>query len=129
MPIVLKTSKATNQLRCPFRPAAPSRIYPRPVGADVILRSDFGGQPGQWAYSESPLIDGDRLVCTPGGDDATMVALDKKTGKEVWRHDEPGGSSGLGDDKTWVGSWSTPIVVEMIPHSFAREAALSMITV
>src|SRR5947209_5231728 len=41
------------------------------------LRTDFGGKPGTWAYAESPLIDGDVLVCTPGGDDATVVALDK----------------------------------------------------
>src|SRR3569623_127650 len=30
------------------------------------LRDDLNGQPGAWAYSESPLIDGDVLVCTPG---------------------------------------------------------------
>src|SRR5207253_491946 len=35
------------------------------------LKKDFGGQPGQWAYAESPLVDGDVLVCTPGGKDAT----------------------------------------------------------
>ena len=35
------------------------------------LRDDFGGHPGQWAYSESPLVDGDVLVCTPGGKEAT----------------------------------------------------------
>ena len=49
------------------------------------LRSDFGGQPGNWAYSESPLIDGDVLVCTPGGAEATLVALDKKSGDVVWK--------------------------------------------
>lgn len=38
-----------------------------------------------WGFSESPLVDGDRVICTPGGDDAMMVALDKKTGKEVWK--------------------------------------------
>jgi outer membrane protein assembly factor BamB len=38
-----------------------------------------------FAYSESPLIDGDRLICTPGGDKATMVCLNKDTGKVVWR--------------------------------------------
>jgi outer membrane protein assembly factor BamB len=41
------------------------------------LRSDFGGKPGSWAYSESPLVDGDLLVCTPGGKEATLVALNK----------------------------------------------------
>ena len=39
------------------------------------LRTDFGGVPGTWAYSESLLIDGEVLVCTPGGDEATVVAL------------------------------------------------------
>jgi outer membrane protein assembly factor BamB len=49
------------------------------------LRTDFGGKPGDWAYSESPLIDGERLICTPGGADATLVALNKKTGDVIWK--------------------------------------------
>jgi len=45
------------------------------------LRGDFAGQKGDgWGYSESVLIDGDRLICTPGGPTATMIALDKHTG-------------------------------------------------
>ena len=55
------------------------------------LRSDFGGKPGIWAYSESPLIDGNTLVCTPGGADATMLALDKRTGEVLWKLAIPGG--------------------------------------
>src|SRR5207244_873864 len=31
------------------------------------LKADFGGKMGQWAYAESPLVDGDAVVCTPGG--------------------------------------------------------------
>ena len=49
------------------------------------LRTDFGGVPGRWAYAESPLIDGDVLVCTPGGPEATLVALNKKTGETIWK--------------------------------------------
>ena len=49
------------------------------------FKSDFGGQSGGWNFTESPLIDGDRLLCTPGGANATMVALNKKTGQEIWR--------------------------------------------
>jgi outer membrane protein assembly factor BamB len=49
------------------------------------LRRDFGGQPGNWAYAESPLIDGDVLVCTPGGAEATLVALNKTTGDLIWK--------------------------------------------
>src|SRR5262249_34489388 len=41
---------------------------------------DFKGQSGGWNYTESPLVDGDKVVCTPGGREATMVALDMKTG-------------------------------------------------
>ncbi|HEV3003675.1 MAG TPA: PQQ-binding-like beta-propeller repeat protein [Pirellulales bacterium] len=53
------------------------------------LRSEFGGKPGAWAYAESPLIDGDVLVCTPGGADATIVALDKTKGNLVWKSAVP----------------------------------------
>jgi len=55
------------------------------------VRKDYGGQPGTWAYSESPLVDGELVVCTPGGGDATMVALSKKTGELIWKCAVPGG--------------------------------------
>jgi outer membrane protein assembly factor BamB len=55
------------------------------------LMDDFGGKPGKWAYSESPLVDGDLVVCTPGGSEATLVALDKKTGDVVWKSAVPEG--------------------------------------
>jgi outer membrane protein assembly factor BamB len=52
----------------------------------VDYTRDFDGQMmSGWGYSESPLIDGDRLICTPGGDGAAVVALNKDTGKEIWR--------------------------------------------
>ncbi len=49
------------------------------------LRQDFDGKPGAWAYTESLLIDGDVLICTPGGPTATMLALNKKTGDDIWK--------------------------------------------
>jgi outer membrane protein assembly factor BamB len=49
------------------------------------LRTDFGGKPGTWAYAESPLVDGDTLVCTPGGREATLLALHKATGEVLWK--------------------------------------------
>jgi len=46
---------------------------------------DFGGQMmSQWKYSESPLVDGQRLVCTPGGAKGALAALDKVTGRVIW---------------------------------------------
>jgi outer membrane protein assembly factor BamB len=51
---------------------------------------DFGGKMmSVWRYSESPLVDGDKVVCTPGGPDATLVALDKKTGEVIWKSAVP----------------------------------------
>lgn len=49
------------------------------------LRTEFGGEPGEWAYSESPLVDGERVVCTPGGKSAAIVALKKETGEVIWQ--------------------------------------------
>ena len=40
-------------------------------------------------YGESPLIDGDRLICTPGGEDALLVALNRRTGDVIWRSRMP----------------------------------------
>ncbi len=48
------------------------------------VQSAFGGQPGRWAYAESPLVDGDNVVVAPGGPEAPFVALNKKTGETVW---------------------------------------------
>ncbi len=51
----------------------------------IDLKSEFDGKKAeQWGYSESVLIDGDLLICTPGGPQNTMVALNKLTGKKVW---------------------------------------------
>jgi outer membrane protein assembly factor BamB len=57
------------------------------------IRKEFGGQPGEWAYAESPLVDGDVVVITPGGAQATMVALNKKSGALVWKSAVPGGDA------------------------------------
>ena len=61
------------------------------------LTDDFGGSVPRWSYRESPLVDGDKVIVTPGGADATLVALDKLTGKTIWKSqvpDSPGGNSG-----------------------------------
>jgi len=57
------------------------------------LRNEFGGKPGTWAYAESPLVDGDVVVVTPGGEQATLAALNKKTGEVIWKSAVPGGDS------------------------------------
>jgi outer membrane protein assembly factor BamB len=50
------------------------------------LPGDFGGaMMSSWKFSESPLVDGDRLVFTPGARNAAVVAVDKRTGQTVWK--------------------------------------------
>lgn len=49
-------------------------------------KKDFGGRMmSGWDYSESPFVDGDKLLCAPGGKDAGMVALNKLTGEVIWK--------------------------------------------
>jgi len=60
------------------------------------LPTDFGAPTPGWQFAESPLVDGDRVVITPGSRRAAMVAFDKITGKEIWRAAMPSiGSNGL----------------------------------
>ena len=49
------------------------------------LVDDFGGSIPQWGYSESVLVDGDKVVCTPGGMAGAMVALNKENGEFIWQ--------------------------------------------
>ena len=53
------------------------------------LEKDFGGRMmSGWGYSESVLLDGERVVCTPGGGKGTLLALNKATGEPVWRTED-----------------------------------------
>jgi outer membrane protein assembly factor BamB len=55
----------------------------------LSLQGDFGGSVPRWSYRESPLVDGNKVIFTPGGGDATLVALDKLTGKTIWKSQVP----------------------------------------
>ncbi len=52
------------------------------------LVKDFSGTLPQWGYAESPLVDGDNVMVTPGGPKGIVVALNKKTGAVVWQSKE-----------------------------------------
>jgi outer membrane protein assembly factor BamB len=66
------------------------------------ILADFGGRQIPWLISESPLVDGNNVIVTPGGPRAGIVALDKMTGKTVWQSqqlsDEAGYSSPVAAD-------------------------------
>ncbi len=81
----------------------------------VNLSADFQGGRPNWGYSESPLIEGDLLIATPGGKQGTVVALDKETGQAVWR------SEGI----TESAHYASPVVANILGVrqvvQFARE--------
>jgi len=54
----------------------------------VDLKSRFDARYGIWALSENVIVDGDKVLCMPGGPKGRIVALDKKTGKTVWANTE-----------------------------------------
>src|SRR5688572_27911249 len=87
------------------------RIYVVGMGGDIACLSvkdgkivwqknftrDFGGSLPTWRFNESPLVDGEKVVCTPGGPDAMLVALNKMTGETVWKCQVPVAAEAGGD--------------------------------
>ncbi len=62
----------------------------------------LGGEVPKWGYCESVLVDGDKVVCTPGGSKGAVAALNKKTGKVIWQS----------KDFTEGAQYVSPIVIE-----------------
>lgn len=54
----------------------------------VDLKERFDATYGIWALSENIIVDGDKVICMPGGPTGRVVALDKKTGKTLWANTE-----------------------------------------
>ncbi len=50
-----------------------------------VTMEELGGKVPGWGYTESPLVDGNLVVCTPGGAKGSIAAFDKTTGKKVWQ--------------------------------------------
>ena len=78
---------------------------PRDLGGAV---NPIGGgledpTPLGWGYSAAPLIDGDKLICVPGGKKGLVAALDKKTGKLLWQS----------ADATDEASYASPVLAEI----------------
>jgi hypothetical protein len=63
------------------------------------FQEDWNGQMmSGWGFSESPLVDGDSVLCTPGGQEAMVVKLNKHTGQEIWRAAATDDAGGKGND-------------------------------
>mgnify|MGYP001092566787 CR=1 FL=1 len=69
---------------------------------EVNTLEKFEGKNIRWGMSGSPLIDGDKVYCTPGGKKGVMVALDKFTGDTIWA------ATGLDESS----AYSSPILIE-----------------
>jgi len=67
------------------------------------ILKDFGGRNIGWLISESPLVDGNQVIVTPGGRGAGMVALDKMSGRTIWTAKELSDEAG----------YSSPIVADV----------------
>ncbi len=59
------------------------------------ILKEFGASNPGWLISESPLVDGNRVIVSPGGRDAGIVALDKMTGQTIWK------AAGLGSEAAY----------------------------
>ena len=81
-------------------------------GIEVWTR-DLGEFVHMWGYGTSPVISGNRVIMHAGpGKNVFVAAIDLKSGKDVWRHEEPvDGNGERNDDQNYMGSWSTPLLI------------------
>ena len=82
-----------------------------------LWRRELGPQKHVWGWGSSPSLDASRCYLNFGpGEPSFLVALDKKTGSEVWRVRAPNADSGgkrPGQEQpVWAGSWSTPVMIQ-----------------
>jgi outer membrane protein assembly factor BamB len=79
-----------------------------------LWRKDVGKLEHIWGNASSPILYGDLAIlwCGPG-ERQFLLAVKKTTGETVWKHNEPGGKSGAVGPKEWLGSWCTPIIVQV----------------
>ncbi|MDB5308696.1 MAG: bamB 3 [Gemmataceae bacterium] len=85
---------------------------------DKSYQTDFGGKVPTWGYSDSVLVDGDKLICIPGGSKAAVAALKPTTGEVVWKTEavQAGGGGGYSSPvKTTVGG--IPMYVALLGQS------------
>ena len=79
------------------------RVQDGAVAWQRNILQEFGGRNIDWLISESPLVDGNNVIVSPGGRGAGMAALDKMTGKTVWVSKELSDRAG----------YSSPIVADV----------------
>jgi len=97
-------------------------VYCYDLNGKELWKRDLGKLVHIWGHAASPVLAGDLCYLNYGpGETTFLIAMDKRTGKTVWQHDEPGGSSGnptpgKENGNLWIGSWSDPIVRKIDGH-------------
>lgn len=88
-------------------------VYCYDFQGNELWKRDLGKAEQIWGNAASPVIWQDLVFLNFGpGERTFMIAMDKKTGKDVWKHDIPNGKFGTAQPD-WVGSWSTPVVAKL----------------
>jgi len=81
-----------------------------------LWHRDLGKCEHIWGNAASPVLYGELVILNFGpGPRTFLIAMDRKTGEDVWRVDEPGGKVGK-EGETWLGSWSTPTLLKLRDH-------------
>ena len=94
-----------------------SRPYAYDLNGKELWHRDLGEQRHIWGYGSSPIIEGNICFLEFGpGKRSFVIAVDKRTGKTLWQHDESTGDSGEnkpdGAKAVWIGAWNTPIIAD-----------------
>jgi outer membrane protein assembly factor BamB len=86
-------------------------IYCYDFEGNILWNKDLGKCIHLWGNSSSPILYKNLVILNFGpGENSFLLALDKATGKEIWRANEPGGSPATEKGQDWLGSWATPVL-------------------
>jgi outer membrane protein assembly factor BamB len=93
-------------------------LYAYDLDGKELWKVDLGEFKHIWGNASSPVLHGDSVILNAGpGERSFLIALDKRTGEELWRNDlqPPAGESERPQPsrRGWSGSWSTPVLTEI----------------
>ena len=89
-------------------------LYAYDMTGNEVWHRQLGDFKHMWGYGTSPVISGERVILHTGpGERVFVIAMDIGSGKELWRHEEPvDGTGERNSDGQYMGSWSTPVLIE-----------------